>query len=331
MSTATIYNSDCISGMQSILEPESVDLVVTSPPFEELFSYSGKPEDVGNNGSTVDLRSGRFALNMRFVIDGLMRVMKPGTNACIHIQQLLAYKVQHGFMGRRDFRGAMVDLFRAGGFDFTGEAVIPKNPQQAAQRLKLQSLQFKTGYARDGNILKPTVNDYLLIFTKPGRHPTPPLPLFHKKNPKGWVTQEEWICWASGVWSQVMEIDILDGSRGHKEQKHEKHVCALQLEIIRRCVMLYTNPAEIQPDVTVLDPFSGIGSTAYVAIGGRSPVTRAGVGEPRNAVGFELKESYYRASLDYIHKAELRRTPDANMFADDPAAISEGSVDDESH
>src|ERR1700760_2565961 len=97
---------------------ESVHLTVTSIPFEELFTYSGKVEDVGNNGSTIDIRKGRFALNMRFVI-----------------QQLLAYKNQHGFSGRRDFRGAVVDLFRAGGFEFAGEFVIPKDPQAMAQRL----------------------------------------------------------------------------------------------------------------------------------------------------------------------------------------------------
>jgi hypothetical protein len=75
---------------------------------------------VGNNGSTIDIREGRFALNMRFVVEQLLRVLAPGCNACIHIQQLLAYKNQHGFIGRRDFRGAMIDVFSAGGFNFCG-------------------------------------------------------------------------------------------------------------------------------------------------------------------------------------------------------------------
>src|SRR3954469_4283619 len=100
--TADIYTEDCIEGTRARLEPESVDLTVTSIPFEELFTYSGKLEDVGNNGSTIDIREGRFALNMRFVIEQLFRITAPGCNVCIHIQQLLAYKNQHGYMGRRE-------------------------------------------------------------------------------------------------------------------------------------------------------------------------------------------------------------------------------------
>ena len=102
-----IFNEDCVAGMQSRLAENSVDLTVTSIPFEELFTYSGKLEDVGNNGSTIDIKAGRFAQNLQFVIHQLFRVHKPGTNVCIHIQQLLAYKNQHGFAGRRDFRGAV--------------------------------------------------------------------------------------------------------------------------------------------------------------------------------------------------------------------------------
>lgn len=314
-----LYNRDCIGGMAEILAESSVDLVVTSIPFEELFTYSGKPEDVGNNGSTVDIRSGRFALNMRFVVEQAFRVLKPGCNFCCHIQQLLAYKVQHGFMGRRDFRGAMIDVFGAGGFQFTGEFVIPKNPQSMAQRLNLHSLQFKTGYSRSGCLLMPAVNDYVLIFHKPGEHPNPPKPLKNPKNPKGWMDTNEWVRDASGIWSDIMEIDILDGARGHKEEKQEKHVCPLQLEVIRRCVRLYTNPISIDPEVTVLDPFMGIGSTAYVSINGASPMTRLSVGEPRNVIGFELKESYYKASLEYVRKAQdLMGKTEVNLFADAP-------------
>lgn len=221
-----LHNIDCIAGMSEKLQPESVHLVITSIPFEELFTYSGKPEDVGNNGSTVDVRAGRFALNMRYVVEQAFRVLAPGCNFCCHIQQLLAYKNQHGFMGRRDFRGAMVEVFSAGGFLYTGEFVIPKNPQSMAQRLNLHSLQFKTGYARNSCMLAPAINDYVLIFQKPGDHPCPPKAIFEKKkNPDGWVTTEEWIRDASGIWADIMEIDVVDGARGHKEDKHEKHVC----------------------------------------------------------------------------------------------------------
>lgn len=273
---------------------------------------------MGNNGSTVDIRAGRFALNMRFAVEQMFRVLRPGSNACIHIQQLLAYKVQHGYMGRRDFRGAMIDVFGAGGFIFSGEFVIPKNPQTMAQRLNLHSLQFKTGYSRSWNLLAPAVNDYVLIFHKPGDHPSPPKPLRNSKNPAGWMGTDEWVRDASGIWNDIMEIDVLDGARGHKEVDQEKHVCPLQLEVIRRCINLYSNPISIQPDVTVLDPFMGIGSTAYVAIGGKSPMTKLALDEPRNVIGFELKESYHKASLAYIAKARKQqaRGEEAGLFAE---------------
>jgi hypothetical protein len=285
------------------MDAESVHLVVTSIPFEELFTYSGKPEDVGNNGSTIDIRAGRFALNVRFMVEQAFRVLAPGCNFCCHIQQLLAYKNQHGFMGRRDFRGSMIDVFSSGGFHFIGEFAIQKDPQAIANRMNLHSLQFKTGYARNGTMLAPVFNDYVLIFQKPGQHPCPVRPLKHKTNPDGWVTTDEWVRDAHGIWTDILEIDVLDGARGHKEEKHEKHVCPLQLEVIRRLVNLYTNPIEKQPDVTVLDPFMGIGSTAWVCLGARSPVTKRALHSPRNVVGFELKESYYEGAIANIARA----------------------------
>lgn len=306
--TSNIHNTDCISGMAELLAPESIDLTVTSIPFEELFAYSGKLEDVGNNGSTVDIRAGRFALNLRFVIEQLYRVHKPGTNVCCHIQQLLAYKNQHGFMGRRDFRGAMVDVWGAGGFRFVGEAVIPKDPQQMAQRLNLHSLQFKTGYARSGTMLAPAPCDFVLIFQKPGEVTNPVRCLIDEKNPEGWITKDEWIKWARGTWTDIQQMDILDGWKSARETDEEKHVCPLQLELIRRFVLLYTNPLTIQPDVTVLDPFMGIGSTAFVCLGGPN-IHGERVPQPRNVVGFELKESYYDQAVRNVAKARELATP----------------------
>ena len=296
MNKVELFNEDCIAGITERVSDNSIHLTVTSIPFEELFTYSGKLEDVGNNGSTVNLREGRFALNMRFVVEGLFRVTAPGCNVAIHIQQLLAYQNQHGYIGRRDFNGAVRDWFQLGGFKFFGEFVIPKNPQAIAQRLKLHSLQFKTGKSNAAN-LAPVFNDYVLVFKKPGETANPVRALYDRiENPNGWVTTEEWIKWASGVWHDIQEIDVLDGWRAARESDEEKHVCPLQLEVIRRLIRLYTNPIERQPDVTVLDPFMGIGSTAFVA-----------VEQNRNAVGFELKESYYSQSLRNVEIAKQNR------------------------
>ena len=191
MSEIKLFNQDCIAGMNEYIATDSIDLTITSIPFEEIFSYSGKLEDVGNNGSTVDVRQGRFALNLRFVIEQLLRVHKPSTNVCIHIQQLLAYKNQHGFIGRRDFRGAVIDMFSSGGFNFTGEFAIVKNPQYMAQRINLHSLMFVTG-KRNSNMLAPAPNDYVLIFQKPGEAEIPVKAIYDREiNPNGWITTDE--------------------------------------------------------------------------------------------------------------------------------------------
>lgn len=305
--SCSLFNEDCIAGLANRVADDSVHLTVTSIPFEELFTYSGKPEDVGNNGSTVDIRAGRFALNMQFVVEQLFRVTHPGCNVCIHIQQLLAYKNQHGFMGRRDFRGAMIDVFTSHGrFQFIGEAAIPKDPQQMAQRLNLHSLQFKTGYGRTATNLAPAPNDYVLIFQKPGTPATPVRCIDHATNRRAWITTEDWIKWARGCWDDILQTDVLDGWRSARESDEERHVCPLQLSVIFRLVSLYTNPISIQPDVTVLDPFMGIGSTAYVALGGGS--NDGHLAEPRNVIGFELKESYHAQAVRNIDK--LRRDQD---------------------
>jgi hypothetical protein len=298
---AKIHNMDCIAGMAGHLPDASVDLCVSSIPFGALFMYSGKPDDIGNNRDGVDMRADQFGLHMRFFIEQLKRVLKPGRNACIHIQQLLRYVNQHGYMGRRDFRGAVVDLFAAGGLEWTGEVVIPKNPQVIAQRLSLHSLMFVTAKT-NATKLAPAVNDYVMIFQKPGDC-EPPVRAMRcaEVNPGGWVSSEEWIKWAHGVWDDIQETDVLDGWKSAREKDEEKHVCPLQLEVIRRCIKLYTSPGE-----TVLDPFMGIGSTAWVAME-----------QGRNAVGFELKESYYHLALRNLEKQarEKEEAESMDLFA----------------
>ncbi|MBV9849841.1 MAG: site-specific DNA-methyltransferase [Armatimonadetes bacterium] len=281
--------------MAERLAPESVDLCISSIPFGSLFMYSGKTADIGNNADGVDMRESEFGLHLRFFIEQLRRVMKPGRNACIHIQQLLTYKVQHGYMGRRDFRGAVVDMFSAGGFHWTGEVAISKNPQVIAKRLNLHSLMFATG-KRDSTDLMPAVNDYVMVFQKPGDNAVPVRALYDRQeNPGGWVTKDEWIKWARGVWGDIRETDVLEGWQWAREEGDEKHVCPLQLEVIRRCVLLYSNPGEV-----VLDPFMGVGSSAVVALR-----------EGRSAAGFEMKESYHAQAVR--NAAQCLRSAGAQM------------------
>lgn len=306
--TSLIYNQDCVGGMYQKLTENSIDLCVTSIPFGALFMYSGKPEDIGNNHDGIDMEATQFGLNLRFFIGQLFRVMKPGCNACIHIQQLLTTKVQHGYMGRRDFRGAVVEQFTKGGFDWKGEFVIPKNPQAAAQRLKLHSLLFETA-GKNGRHLAPFMNDYVMIFQKPGESVPVPCVRHLRRgqmiNPGGWLTSEDWIRDASGVWDDIRETDVLEGYRCAREDNDEKHVCPLQLEVIRRLVRLYSNPGE-----TILDPFIGIGSTGYVALE-----------QGRQIVGFEIKESYWRQAVRNIEKArQVKKNGQAEMILENEGA-----------
>lgn len=255
--------------------------------------YSGKTEDIGNNQDGVLLHAGQFGLHMRFFFDQLYRVMKPGAVFACHIQQLDTTKVQHGYMGIRDFRGSVITLAQNHGFIAHGEFVIVKNPQAVAQRRKKHSLMFVTG-KRDSRMLAPTANDYVLLFRMPGDGESIAGLYDKEENPAGWFSQEDWIKWARGCWDDILEIDVLEGSRHARDDNAEKHVCPLQLSVIRRCLYLYSAPGQI-----ILDPFMGIGSTAVVAIQ-----------EGRNAIGFELKESYYKLALRNVERAQRAVTED---------------------
>jgi DNA modification methylase len=308
--TAVVHNVDCVTGMAELLEPGSVDLTVTSIPFADLFTYSHKTEDLGNCGASgTDFVGSQFGLHLRFFVEQLFRVTRPGTNVCIHVQQLVATKVEHGFIGRRAFKDDTRKLCEQAGFEWKAEFVIPKNPQAIAQRQHLSSLMFVQG-ARDSRQLAPAVNDYVLVFQRPGEAP-PVRALRTDKNPGGWVSTNEWIKWAHGVWSDIRETDVLDGWNHGREEDDEKHVCPLQLEVIRRCVRLYSNPGEL-----VMDPFMGIGSTAVVALESGPQMG----GAPRRAVGFELKESYHALAERHVARARAGESPDGQMLLGGEAA-----------
>jgi hypothetical protein len=285
-----IHNCDCVTGFSEHLQPESVDLTVTSIPFGSLFMYSGKTEDVGNNQDGVQMRDSMFGLHLRFVAEQLLPRISPARTLHPHsaARHLPDPARLHGppRLPRRRHR-----RLRGGRVRVAGEVAIPKNPQVIAQRQKLHSLLFITG-RRNARDLAPAVNDFLLIFQRPGEA-DPVQALRHEENPAGWVTGDEWIRWARGTWDDIRETDVLEGWQDVREEDDEKHVCPLQLDVIRRCVKLYSNPGDL-----VLDPFMGIGSSAYVAFE-----------QGRRAVGFELKESYHRQAVRNAARA-LERGPE---------------------
>lgn len=284
---------------------ESVDLSVCSPPFDSLFTYSPSMRDLGNSASR-----GQFLDHYRFIIEHQLRVTKPGRIAAIHVQQLTTTKATHGHVGMSDFRGDVIRLFQSVGWIFHGEATIWKDPQAQSIRTKAFSLAFQTKN-RDSAHVRPALADYLLLFRKPGENAVK----IANTPTGGEVTNEDWIEWAGPiwydhhegdlggdhygpVWTSIRETETLNARLG-REDADERHIAPLQLEFIRRVVMLYSNPGE-----TVLSPFGGIGSEPYVA-----------VKHGRRAISCELKPSYWQAACRVMD--DLEREMDMPSLLDE--------------
>jgi len=258
------------------LADESIDMAVFSPPFGSLYTYSPTERDLGNSRSDEE-----FFNHFRFVIQELLRLLKPGRIVCCHCQQLPTTKQYDGFVGLKDFRGDLIRAFIAESWIYHGEVTIDKDPQAQAIRTKAKGLLFVTKN-KDSSWCRPAFADYILLFRKPGENAVAV---------KTDVTNEEWIEFAHPVWYGVKESGTLQ-VRKARDSEDERHICPLQLETIRRCVRLWSNRGDV-----VLSPFAGIGSEGFVS-----------VKEDRRFVGIELKPSYFRvacANLDNaIHSKE---------------------------
>lgn len=266
-----LYNADAAEAMQG-LPPQSIDLAIFSPPFSSLYTYSPSERDLGNCRSDDE-----FFEHFGFITRELLRVLRPGRNVCVHVQQLTTTKATHGVIGMRDFRGDVIRHFTQQGFVFHGEVTIDKDPQAQAIRTKAVSLMFAT-LERDSIWLRPALADFILIFRVPGENRAP----IHPD-----VSRDEWICWARPVWYGIRETDTLNVTVARRNDD-ERHLCPLQLSTIERCVRLWSNRGE-----TVLDPFNGIGSTGVVAI-------QFG----RRYVGIELKPEYAAVAARNLAAAE---------------------------
>jgi len=256
------------------LAENSVDLSVFSPPFISLYTYTPTERDMGNSRNAE-----QFFEQFNYIIDGLLRITKPGRNCCVHVQQVGATKVNDGYIGIKDFRGDVIRAFDARGWTFHGEVTIDKNPQVQAIRTKTKGLMFQQLH-KDSISNRPAFGDYILIFQKPGVNAVPVIPD---------VTNEEWIMWAHPVWYDIRESDTLNVAVARSEED-ERHMCPLQLPVIERLVRLYTNAGE-----TVFSPFAGIGSEGYEAL-------RHG----RKFTGIELKREYWQVAKRYLAEAEVK-------------------------
>lgn len=254
------------------IETGSVDLSICSPPFAQLYNYTPSPRDLSNSRDR-----GEFFEHYRYIIREQLRVTRPGRVAAVHVADITLQKVMHGVMGLTDFSGEVVKAFQEEGWIFDGRVTVDKDPQAQAIRTKSHSLLFVTK-DRDASMLRPALPDYLLKFRAPGDNPVPV---------KSDVTNEEWIAWARPVWLDIRETRTLN-TRPAKEDADERHICPLQLDLIERCVRLWSNPGEL-----ILTPFAGIGSEVYTAV-------KLG----RRGVGVELKASYWKTAVGNLRKLD---------------------------
>ncbi|HEY5869935.1 MAG TPA: DNA methyltransferase [Candidatus Tectomicrobia bacterium] len=263
-STHAIYHGDNAEVIQGIPD-DSIDYIIFSPPFSNLFTYSASERDMGNCRG-----DGEFFAHYRFLSKELYRVLKPGRLMSIHCMNLQTSKVHDGYIGLRDFRGDLIRLHQDDGMIFHSEVTIWKDPVVAMQRTKALGLLYKQ-LRKDSAMSRQGIPDYLCTFRKPGINPDPVT-----KDPDEFPC-ELWQRYASPVWMDINPSRTLQRTSA-RDEKDERHIAPLQLEVIERGIRLWTNPGDV-----VLDPFAGIGSTGYCAV----PMGR-------KFVGMELKDSYYR-------------------------------------
>ena len=313
------YNGDCCEVLPDIPK-ESVGLSIYSPPFAELYNYSSSPRDLSNCKDYDE-----FMEHYEFVVSQIARVTKPGRESCVHCMD-----IRKGSM-LRDFPGDIVRLHEKYGFGFHCRFTIWKEPLRVAIRTRSLHLTHRQ-LVKDSTLVGSAGADYLLVFRKDGdnpepvEHPTGMTEYAGQNVPPQegqawgfcrWLWQEyarlkqeyadhkdaktnklsHWIFqqYASSVWMDVKNGNVLP-YRHCKETEDEKHVCPLQLDVIERCLALFSNPKDI-----VLTPFMGVGSEVYCAV-------RNG----RRAIGIELKPSYYRQALENI-KLALVNDKDAQL------------------
>lgn len=269
-----IHHGDCIPHMLADMPEASVDFAVFSPPFPSLYAYTDSVSDIGN----VDSMGTEAKIHLGFMFAGLARVLKPGRAAVVHVCQIPRMK-RSGGVGLCDFRGLNIRLGERAGLVYEYDWSVRKNPQAQAIRTRSRELQF-SGLENDRAAQRGTLQDYLIKFRKPGENQV-------KIDSEGQVSRNDWIDWAEGCWDDIYETDTLNTAEA-KSEDDTKHICPLQLEVIRRCVLLYSNPGEI-----VFSPFTGIGSEGYVSLGGQSPKTKKAIANPRRFYGCELKKEYF--------------------------------------
>lgn len=277
------------------IEDESVHFQIFSPPFGSLFIYSDDIADMGNCNTYKE-----FFDHFNFLIPELKRILIPNRLCAVHCSQLPIFKYEKDFIGLTDFRGDIIKAFQNHGWVYHSEVCIWKDPVVEMQRTKALGLLHKQ-IKKDSSMCRQGLPDYLVVFKKWDNNNQMPVKRSHgfcdyigENNPQ--IEQKDgndeysinvWQRYASPVWFDIRQSNVLN-YRIAKDEKDEKHICPLQLDVIRRAIHLWTNPDDI-----VFSPFAGIGSELYCAI-------EMG----RKALGFELKEKYCENAIKFLTELE---------------------------
>ncbi|HEY9060973.1 MAG TPA: DNA methyltransferase [Pseudobacteroides sp.] len=274
----SMYNGDCVEVLKGVPD-NSIHYSIFSPPFASLYTYSNSDRDMGNCKSHDE-----FFDNFIFLVRELYRVIMPGRLLSFHCMNLPTSKERDGVIGITDFRGKLIETFVKEGWIYHSEVCIWKDPVVAMQRTKALGLLHKQ-LKKDSTMSRQGIPDFVVTMRKPG------------ENPERVTHTDEsfpvsmWQRYASPIWTDIKQGDTLQ-RKSAREEKDERHICPLQLEVIKRCIELWTNPNDI-----VLSPFAGIGSEIYMAI-------RMG----RRGLGIELKGSYYQQAIGNCFNALLEPT-----------------------
>ena len=298
-----IYNMDCVDGMKNMTD-DSVDLSMYSPPFGGLYHYSSDERDLSNNN---DYKG--FFDHYEFVVKELARITKPGRLTAVHCMDIPSGN--SGCDHLIDFQGDIIRLHEKLGFHFKDRYAIWKEPLAVRNRTMMKNLAHQT-IVQDATLSANAGGDYVLVFRNSGKNEVPvtnptglqnyagrreiPSELYSYKNWTGKQTENRYSHWiwrnyASCFWDDI-RIERVLPFKAARDSDDEKHVHPLQLDVIERITVLYSNPGE-----TVLTPFMGVGSEVYIP-------TKLG----RKGVGFELKKSYFKQAIqnmESVNEADI--------------------------
>lgn len=250
------------------IETASIDYSIFSPPFASLYTYSNSEHDLGNCKDEQE-----FFEHFKFMIPELFRIIKPGRLLSFHCMNLPTSKFRDGYIGLSDFRGELIRAFQNEGWIYHSEVCIWKDPVVAMQRTKALGLLHKQ-IKKDSSMCRQGIPDYLVTMRKPGENLEP---ITHTADQ---FPVDTWQKYASPIWTDINQSDTLQ-KESAREAEDEKHICPLQLEVIKRALYLWSNPNDL-----VFSPFMGIGSEGYMSL-------KTG----RRFIGIELKESYYNQAV----------------------------------